>query len=64
METGTADDREGITSLAHSQCGEKPTRKTAETTHKNIKKKNTKGIQGFQLLVLINNNNNKSFYII
>lgn len=43
METGTADDREGITSLAHSQCEEKPTRKTAETTYTNIKKKIRKG---------------------
>lgn len=60
METGTADDREGITSLAHSQCEEKPTRKTAETTYTNIKKK----IEKVFLLVLINNNNNKSFYII
>lgn len=60
METGTADDREGITSLAHSQCEEKPTRKTAETTYTNIKKKK---LEKVFLLVLINNNN-KSFYII
>lgn len=45
METGTADDRDGIPSLAHPQCGDKPTKKNQQKQHTNIKEK--KIIKGF-----------------